>query len=290
MDVSIIIVNYNTKDLTMQCIDSVIEKTTDVKYEIILVDNASVDGSKELFENDDRITYYYNNENSGFGKANNIGFEIAKGKYLFLLNSDTLLLNNAVKMFFDYAESNQYNGALGSYLLDQEENIIHSYGEFITAGGILKKSLPRIGKKFKYNEVVCSGDYIDVDYITGADLFLPKSAIDRVGGFDPIFFMYCEEVDLQYRMKKEGYSRRVIKGPRIIHLEGASATTKKKKKKAGNASPLFDSRFKYLKKHNPYCKYVLFLIAFSFIKLLYIFTIDRLTLKQRIKAFFSNIK
>ena len=90
MDVSIIIVNYNTKDLTSQCIDSIYEKTQGVRFEIILVDNASTDGSKEVFEKDTRITYIYSDENLGFGRANNLGAKVAKGKYLFLLNSDTI--------------------------------------------------------------------------------------------------------------------------------------------------------------------------------------------------------
>ena len=85
MDVSIIIVNYNTKQLTLDCINSVFDQTKDVSFEIILVDNASVDGSKELFEKDSRIKYIYSNQNVGFGRANNIGFEQAKGKYVFLL-------------------------------------------------------------------------------------------------------------------------------------------------------------------------------------------------------------
>ena len=91
MDVSVIIVNYNTKNLTDDCIQSVINKTTGVDYEIILVDNASTDGSKEYFEKDNRIIYIYSDKNGGFGYGNNRGMEVARGKYFFLLNSDTIL-------------------------------------------------------------------------------------------------------------------------------------------------------------------------------------------------------
>ena len=100
MDVSIIIVNYNTKDLTKKCIESVIKYTTNILYEIILVDNASMDGSKELFEKDIRIKYIYNSTKDGFGKANNLGLKYSSGKYVFLLNSDTILMNNAVYQFY----------------------------------------------------------------------------------------------------------------------------------------------------------------------------------------------
>ncbi|GHT72706.1 hypothetical protein FACS189456_1970 [Bacteroidia bacterium] len=88
MDVSIIIVNYNTKQLTANCIDSVFHKTEGINFEVILVDNASTDGSKEHFRNDPRIQFIESDENLGFGRANNLGAKYAKGKYLFLLNSD----------------------------------------------------------------------------------------------------------------------------------------------------------------------------------------------------------
>ena len=116
MDVSVIIVNYNTKNLTSDCIQSVIDKTSGVDYEIILVDNASTDGSKEFFENDVRLKYIYSDKNGGFGYGNNQGMEIARGKYLFLLNSDTVLLNNAIREFFDYAESHDEKRIYCCYL------------------------------------------------------------------------------------------------------------------------------------------------------------------------------
>ena len=101
MQVSIIVVNYNTKDITENCIASIITQTKDVEYEIILVDNASVDGSKEYFKNRKEICYIYSNENLGFGKANNLGAEKAKGELLFLLNSDTILIENSIKKMYD---------------------------------------------------------------------------------------------------------------------------------------------------------------------------------------------
>ncbi|UVV84289.1 glycosyltransferase [Bacteroides thetaiotaomicron] len=106
MDVSVIIVNYNTKALTKSCIESIFSETCGIEFEVILVDNASSDGSKELFQIDERIIFIESNVNLGFGKANNLGYKYATGKYIFLLNSDTLLKNNAIKLFFDFAEKN----------------------------------------------------------------------------------------------------------------------------------------------------------------------------------------
>ena len=118
--------------MTKDCIDSVIEKTTDVEYEIILVDNASTDGSKEFFKNYRGISYIYNEKNLGFGAANNVGMSIARGENILCLNSDTIFINNALKYFVEYETEYNHNVVLGSWLLDQEKNITHSYGYFIT--------------------------------------------------------------------------------------------------------------------------------------------------------------
>ena len=106
MDVSIIIVNYNTKKLIKNCINSIYKHTKDVDFEIIVSDNGSVDGSVEMIKSEfPNVILIENNANLGFGAANNRGLKIAKGKYIFYLNSDTVLLNNAVKYFFDYWEN-----------------------------------------------------------------------------------------------------------------------------------------------------------------------------------------
>ena len=104
-DVSIIIVNYNTKQLLADCLKSIYEQTNNIDFEVIVSDNGSVDGSIEMLKRDfSQVILIENNANLGFGAANNRGLEVAKGKYIFYLNSDTVLLNNAVKIFFDYLE------------------------------------------------------------------------------------------------------------------------------------------------------------------------------------------
>ena len=130
MDVSIIIVNYNTKDLIKTCIDSIYGQTDQIKFEIIVVDNASKDGSQQMIKNEfPNVILIESPENMGFGKANNFGAKHASGKYLLFLNSDTILLNNAVRYFFDFSEQNNANkiGALGSILLDIDNNPTHSF-------------------------------------------------------------------------------------------------------------------------------------------------------------------
>lgn len=231
MDVTIIIVNYNTLELTNACVDSIAEKTSGINYEIILVDNASTDGSKEFFENDARIKYIYSTENLGFGRANNLGYKQSTGKYIFLLNSDTLLLNNAIKEFYDMMESHADNIAcMGCLLTDVNGKQIHSYGRFPTLMNTLIrrclpfwKKIPHISAGFDYKNV----KYFDnkcfiVEYVTGADLFIRRHVVEKYGLFDPDFFMYYEETEMQFRYKKHGFYSCIINTPKIIHLEGGS--------------------------------------------------------------------
>ena len=128
IDVSIIIVNYNTCELTKQCIDSVFEKTSGISFEVIVVDNDSKDDSIKVLSQDSRVNFIESGANLGFGRANNLGIKHSTGKYVFFLNSDTLLLNNAVKKFWDFAttHSSFAIGALGCQLVDENNQGIGS--------------------------------------------------------------------------------------------------------------------------------------------------------------------
>lgn len=263
MDVSIIIVSYNTKNILRDCVLSIKDKSHDIDYEIIVVDNASSDGSVEMLRQEfPDVKIIESGGNIGFGKANNKGMAQATGKYLFLLNSDTILLNNATKILFDKAESLSDQGckigALGSVLLNKDLNTCHSYGHFITPSSELKEVISKYLKFLKdpanTNPPLVKG-VKDVDYITGADMFVPEEVYKETGGFDPDFFMYCEEVDWQKRMQKNGYSRIIVEGPKIIHLEGGSDNEQKKLWTPKRLSNLYKSRKIYRKKH--YNKYTL---------------------------------
>lgn len=265
MDVSVIIVNYNTKKLTNECISSIVQETSGIQYEIILVDNASTDGSIELFRADKRVKFIESCENLGFGKANNLGYLYTKGKYILLLNSDTLLLNNAIKYFFDYAEHSVDNIAcLGGLLLNQQFDIIHSFGSFPSCGNLLLHALSTylhlFGIKCEYNERKHIKSSFFVDYITGADLFIKREAIEKVGFFDPEFFLYYEETDLQRRFTSAGYKMMIIDTPKIIHLDGGSSH-KKGKLTMKQMSYITDGRFKYAKKHFSSFSYLIFRVS-----------------------------
>jgi len=262
MDVSIIIVNYNTKVLTLQCIDSIFAQTSGIDFEVILVDNGSVDGSRELFTSDNRITYIYSHENLGFGKANNLGVTYAKGQYLFFLNSDTYLLNNAIQQFYAFCKASPVKlGFVGTCLLDKDGGI-NGYGdEFPSIWKSLKRAMHLTNKQHSphYNDL----RFFEVEYVLGADMFVANSVFSEVGGFDESFFMYYEESDLQYRTHIKGYKNVIIDGPQIVHLEGKSTQHITQKKRM----MVEKSHLCYHRKHTSAILFRVFLLVYMLLKL-----------------------
>ena len=231
VDVSIIIVNYNTFRLTSNCISSIWEKTSGLSFEIIVVDNASTDDSRISFEKDDRIIYIYSEENLGFGRANNLGAKIARGRNLFLLNPDTLLINNAVKILSDYLDANIDVGVCGGNLYDEKMNPVHSYCMFLPSifwemnklcGGYIEKLRWGKNAQFNYSYQPCK-----VGYICGANMMIKHSLFEKMNGFSHKFFLYYEDTELSYRIKKIGYHIVSIPYAKIQHLEGKSMGGKK---------------------------------------------------------------
>lgn len=241
MDVSIIIVNYNTKELTKNCLQSIYQQTKDVEFEVIVSDNGSADGSvgmiKDLFPS---VVLVENNANLGFGAANNRGLEVAKGKYVLYLNSDTVLLNNAVKIFFDYFEAfgeKESLGVLGGSLYSPEMLYIGCGGKFMGINHELKVAFIdflRIQKNSffpKKNAFKSSNKANEfspyrgvIDYVYGCDMFLKN---DQMAKFDERFFMYREEEDLQLQIFRANKKAYILDEPKIIHYDGASSRINK---------------------------------------------------------------
>lgn len=286
IDVSIIIVNYNTKQLLSDCLTSIYRETVDVSFEIIVADNASSDGSKDFIRAKfPEVVWLDCGKNLGFGCANNLGAKHAKGEYLFLLNSDTILKNNALYLFKEYmkARTDEKIGILGGWLLDSRERPNNSFGFFPTP----KSEIMYLFKKVKNVYPVSLRDSLDVDYITGADIFILKDLFCQLDGFDENIFMYYEETDLQYRMAALGFIRRVIPEPRIIHLEGGSFDNK----------GLTFNRFMmsqrsynyYLKKHFCGFRYLYYRTVLLFVRLTLFFTTNW-RLHDKIKAYLLVLK
>lgn len=273
VDISVILVNYKTIDLVKQCILSIFLHVRDVSYEIIVVDNDSNDNCVQLLSKIfPTVTFIQAGANLGFGRANNLGVQHAKGRYLFFLNSDTLLLNNVFPYYLISIENTlspklDNPGVLGSLLLDGNGNVTHSYGTFPTLHGVLKDEALRLirlrGLMNARKSVSAANLPKKVDYVTGANMFMPKEVFDSVGGFYPKFFMYFEETDLQYRLSNRNFHSYVVNGPKIIHLEGRSY--KKNQRRRCNFAR---SLFLYLSRHNSsfklFCfRYLYFLLRCS---------------------------
>ena len=238
-DVSVIIVNYNTRELLRNCLDSLYKQTKDVSFETFVSDNGSKDGSIEMVEqNFPEVKIIANNANLGFGAANNRALKAASGKYIFYLNSDTVVLNNAVKIFFDYwenAKDGDKIGAIGGNLLDENNRVIHSAGYFRPINTEIKDAALDLLRSYKLIIPIIKNMRLGkeppaqekrlgpVDYITGADLFVKN---DEYAEFDERYFLYYEETDMQKRMELDGKARLLIDGPLIQHLKGSSNSAK----------------------------------------------------------------
>jgi GT2 family glycosyltransferase len=233
MDVSIIIVNFNTKELTQQCLASIFEHTKDIEYEVIVVDNASVDGSQNMIKKEfPNVLLIESSVNLGFGRGNNLGAERAQGSYLFFLNSDTLLVENSIKKMLEFFINNEGRlkiGSLGCLLVDKDNNINGMGDELPMCRSEIQKYLNRLPvlryfypkriDKYPLNDI-----FFEIGYVIGADLMISKNIFNSLGGFSPDFFMYYEESDLQARMRKSGLISGIYTQTQIIHLEDQSGT------------------------------------------------------------------
>ncbi len=228
---SIIIVNYNCAQHTCNCIDSIYKYSTDLPFEIIVIDNASEASSVNTISNRfPEIKLIINKENLGFGTANNIGASQAVGKYLFFLNPDTLLLGNAIAQFHHFMKHAPSDIACcGGSLIKPDGSPNTCYGNFPS----LLQQFSDIGfmtfyKKY-YAAKLCMGKGCDfdeirqVDYLVGAAFFIKKEVFEALTGFDERFFMYYEETDLFFRLNKAGYKTYLLPEVKIIHLEGVTS-------------------------------------------------------------------
>lgn len=226
MDVSIIIVSFNTKDLLKKCLESLSEHTKGISYEVIVVDNASTDDSVQMVsKNFPEVKLINNKENVGFGKANNQGAKEAKGRYLFFFNSDAYLKDNAVSKLTKFMDKDSQLGALGPLILNPDGSTQQSVGFF--------PDLPQVFYWMSFLDDLPGGDFLrpyhvdhdrfythqqKVDWITGAAMVVRKDVFEKVGGFDKNIFLYGEDLELCYRIKKAGSE--VIFSPvaKIYHL------------------------------------------------------------------------
>jgi GT2 family glycosyltransferase len=225
MDISIIIVNWNTRDLLHNCIESINKTINGISYEIIVVDNASEDGSVAMLRDmHPQVRLIQNAENRGFGAANNQAMHVMSGRYALLLNSDTVLKDNAVSELFVFMEAHSDTAMACGQLLNADGSKQNSIAGFptlltlLTNMPLLESLFPKRypSKRYHYRQP------IEIDSGIGACLLVRKKAIDEVGMFDERYFFFFEETDWAHQMKKAGWKIFHVPTAFIYHLQGQS--------------------------------------------------------------------
>lgn len=255
MNLSILVISYNTRDMTIACLRSVYEQAGDRSFELIILDNASTDGSADAIEAEfPQARLIRSEDNLGFACGNNVAATYASGEYLLLLNPDTVVLDNAVDRLVDFADHNRDARIWGGRTIyaDQTLNPFSCWGFmslrslFFQAVGLT--SMFR-GSSFFNPEAYGGWDreqVREVDFITGCFLLITKAHWDELGGFDKSFFMYAEEADLGYRARLLGARPLFTPSATIIHYGGAS-----ERARAPKSIRLFSGKIHFLKKHWP---------------------------------------
>ncbi|HTN16580.1 MAG TPA: glycosyltransferase family 2 protein [Chitinophagaceae bacterium] len=267
-EVSVIIVNYNTTEEVIRCIRSVIAQTRDVSFEIILVDNNSPDRSiDELTVLFPDIRYIRNRRNEGFGSACNTAAATAQGAFFFLLNPDTVLYNNAILLFYRFWKQHEASLALsclGAQMSNDRGEAVHSKGDFPRMRLYLQQKVKSLANRLRTKKEVPLFSvpvkpFEAAEYVTGADLFISKKNFELVQGFDPRFFLYFEETDLQYRLAKKGRQAYLVEGPRIGHAQYKSFGGNTKQQRV-----LYrESMLQYFQKHNPGVRFFAFYLCWN---------------------------
>jgi len=232
LDLSIIIVNYNVKHYLAQCLRSVFIALEGIDGEVIVVDNNSTDGSQEFIEEKfgDRLLFIANKDNPGFSKANNQGMRIAKGRYVLLLNPDTVVEAHTFRACIDFMDAHPDGGALGVQMIDGQGIFLPESKRALPTPWVsfykifgLAALFPKSKKFGQYHLTYLDKDENhEIEILSGAFMFMRKSVLDEIGLLDETFFMYGEDIDLSYRVLLGGYKNYYFSDTRIIHYKGES--------------------------------------------------------------------
>jgi GT2 family glycosyltransferase len=241
-------VNWNTKDFLLRCLDSVRQTVKGMEVEIFVVDNGSTDGSevavKKRFP---EVNLIENQMNLGFARANNQALDLSKGKYLLLLNPDAQVKEGAIDRMCSFMDAHPEAGVVGAQLLNADGSKQNSIANFPSlATELLNKSLLRrlfpdrfLGKERDYPEPV------EVDSVIGAGMMVRRDTMEQVGLLDEGYFLFLEETDWCYRMKKAGWKIYHVPRAEIYHFQGKSAEREKNRARV----EYYRSRYHFFKKN-----------------------------------------
>ena len=237
MDLSVIILSWNTRDLLFECLKSLSENSYTIDVEFIVVDNASEDDSRDMVRTEYRqVKLVVNDSNIGFGAGNNTGIRASSGRYILFLNSDTVVMQGALDGMVNFADAQVDIGIVGPKLLNADGSLQYSCRRYPNLGTGMFRNTP-LGRLFPKNKFTSDYLYSDwdhntpkeVDWVSGAALMIRRDLVDKIGAFDEDYFMYCEDVDLCWRANhteiSEGKPWRVIYLPdsKIFHYIGRSS-------------------------------------------------------------------
>lgn len=235
MDVSIIIVNYNTKKLTLECIQSIYHSNTSYQFEIILVDNNSTDGTVDAIVDEfPNIKVIANQENVGFSKANNQAINHSNGRYILLLNSDTIVKNGTIDTMVQFMDENKEIGASGCKVVLPDGTLDKACHRGFPTPSASFYYISGLARRFPNNPRFSGyhlshlnmDDIHEVDCLVGAFMLVRSETISQVGLLDETFFMYGEDIDWCYRIKEAGWKIYYHPHVEIIHYKGASSRKK----------------------------------------------------------------
>jgi len=230
-------VNWNTCEILRNCLVSIFASTKDVEFEVIVIDNASSDGSVDMVKSEfPQVEIIANTENRGFAAANNQGITIARGRYVLLLNNDTVVLDGVIDNTVAFADSYPKAGITGCRVLNKDKTLQPSCFMFPSALNMflsttyLYKLFPK-SKFFGRSHMTWwdRNDIKEVDVVTGCFMLVRREVIEQVGLLDERFFMYAEETDWCYRIKQTGWQIMFTPNAEIIHLHGVSSKQVKPK-------------------------------------------------------------
>jgi len=254
LDLSIIIVNYNVKEFLQNLIHSIEKASTKITKEIIVIDNASDDGSVEfLKEKFPQVKLIVNQKNLGFGKANNIGLKQATGKYILLINPDTIVAEDTFEKMIQFFETNKNVGLAGCKILNPDGTLQLAcrrsfpgpWTSFTKVTG-LSLLFPKSKLFARYNlTYLDENQSYEVDAISGSFMIMRREVYKKVGGFDEQFFMYGEDLDICYRIQKAGFKVFYVHTTQIIHYKGEST----KRSSLDETKVFYNAMHLFVKKH-----------------------------------------
>jgi N-acetylglucosaminyl-diphospho-decaprenol L-rhamnosyltransferase len=227
IDLSVIIVNWNTRDLLAQCLQSVYDTVQGLEFEVFVVDNASTDGSAEMVrERFSQVRLIENRENAGFVRANNQAMALAEGRYSLLLNSDAALHPGALEALVCFLDEHPQAGIAGGKLLNPDDTFQASFMDFPTLWAefllLTKLHLLLRSSHFPSHSLEESRDVQEADWVPGACLMVRREVVEKVGGLDEEYVMYSEEVDWCWRVKQAGWGVYYVPQAEIVHWGGQS--------------------------------------------------------------------